>query len=214
MKGLLLKDLYMAKKYCRANFVFVVLCLAISAFGVNSIFFMVYSMVFISVIPVSLISYDEKSRWNIYSEAFPWSRSQVVSAKYLMAMILVGVIWILNVLAQIIRILRNPSLQWSNIAVELSVLLVTGIFSSSMILPVIFKFGAEKGRVAYYTVIVVVCAASAALSTVSMDLNVDLNISLPLIWIKLFPVVVLLVGICIFAGSWLLSMKFYENRDL
>lgn len=210
MKGLLLKDLYMAKKYCRVNFVFVILCLAMSAFGVNSIFFMVYSMVFISVIPVSLISYDEKSRWNIYSEVFPWSRFQVVSAKYLMAIILVGGVWILTALAQIIRMLRNPFLQWTNILMELSVLLVMGIFSSSIILPVIFKFGAEKGRIAYYAVIVVVCAASAAVSTAGVDLNIDL----PLIWIKLIPAAILIAGICVFAGSWLLSMKFYEKREL
>lgn len=210
MKGLLLKDFYMAKKYCRVHFIFVLLCLVMSAFGINSTFFMIYSAVFISVVPVSLISYDEKSRWSIYSEAFPWSRSQIVSAKYLMVAILVGGVLILTGLTQMIRVMRDPSLQWSNIVMDLSLLVILGAFSSSFILPVIFKWGSEKGRIAYYSVIVVVCATCGALAT----MNVEWNVRFPLSWIRFIPVLMSVVGICIFAISWLLSMKFYENREL
>ena len=42
MKGLLLKDLYMAAKYCRAFLLIVVVFLAVSFFGDDNIFFVVY----------------------------------------------------------------------------------------------------------------------------------------------------------------------------
>lgn len=210
MKGLLLKDFYMAKRYCRLIGIVMLLCLVVSVIDMDNSFFMVYPIVFASIIPVTLISYDERSRWNIYSAIFPWSRSQVVSAKYLISFILIGMVWVLSILAQGIRILRDPSIRWDDSFMMLSILLVLGFLASSFILPIIFKLGVEKGRIAYYAVIVLVCAATAALSTA----GVELNMNIPLFWIKWLPVLIIIAGICIFVCSWLLSVRFYEKREL
>lgn len=210
MKGLLLKDWYMAMKHGKMLFLFMFMCLLFSVVGSHNTFFMVYSMVFAGVLPVSLISYDEKSKWNLYSEIFPWSRAQVVSAKYLMAVILVGGMWLLSVLAQCIHVIRDPSSGWGGMFILLSILLVLGVFSSSIILPVIFKFGSEKGRIAYYAVIIVICGASAALSTI----GTEMNFTIPLFWMQWLPLLLIIVAICIFAGSWMLSIKLYEKREL
>lgn len=210
MKGLLLKDLYMAKKYGRIFLVCILVFLALSVFGSNSSFFMIYLMVFTSMLPVTLISYDERSRWDIYSDVFPWSRAQIVSSKYLMTLILVGGMWVLSALVQCVRTLRDPAVSWNEMSIILSALLVLGVFSSSMILPVIFKFGSEKGRIVYYAVIIVVCGACAALSIISTEMN----FRIPLFWLKWLPVFTIIFAICIFAGSWMLSIRFYEKREL
>ena len=57
MKGLLLKDLYMTVKYCRAYF-FIAIVIAIATVWGNSWFFLAYPIIIASVILVNLISYD------------------------------------------------------------------------------------------------------------------------------------------------------------
>jgi hypothetical protein len=37
------------------------------------------------MLPVTLLSYDEKEKWHIYSGTFPYSRAQIVSSKYVFA---------------------------------------------------------------------------------------------------------------------------------
>ena len=63
MKGLLLKDFYMAMKYCRAYVVIAVVFSLFSIWG-NTSFLIAYPILLASVIPVNLISYDEKSKWS------------------------------------------------------------------------------------------------------------------------------------------------------
>lgn len=60
MKGLLLKDFYMAMKYCRAYVVIAVVFSLFSIWG-NTSFLIAYPILLASVIPVNLISYDEKA---------------------------------------------------------------------------------------------------------------------------------------------------------
>ena len=86
MKGLLLKDFYMARKYCRAYVVIAVVFSLLAVWG-NTSFLLAYPVLLASVIPVNLISYDEKSKWSSFSGVFPYSKQQLVSVKYLMALI-------------------------------------------------------------------------------------------------------------------------------
>lgn len=60
MKGLLLKDFYMAMKYCRAYVVIAVVFSLLSIWG-NTSFLLAYPVLLASVIPVNLISHDEKA---------------------------------------------------------------------------------------------------------------------------------------------------------
>ena len=210
MKGLVLKDCYMAMKYCRWIFVFMIFCLAASALDVNSSFFMAYSTLMASMIPVTLISYDEKNGWNTYSEVFPWSRKQIVSSKYLMALILTGSMWLLTILTQMIRMMRDPSIRWEELMALLSILLAMGLVGTSVMLPIIFKFGSEKGRLAYLVVIVMVCASAAGFSTA----GIQIGEYCPEFLIRYLPAVVLVAAVCIFIGSWLLSVKFYREKEL
>ncbi|MDE7281371.1 MAG: ABC-2 transporter permease, partial [Ruminiclostridium sp.] len=67
MKGLILKDLYMTVKYCRIYLLIAVVFIAVSFVGNDSLFFIFYPCLFCGMIPVSLLGYDERSRWLQYS---------------------------------------------------------------------------------------------------------------------------------------------------
>lgn len=63
MKGLLLKDWYMMKKYCRAYLLIAVVFIAVSLFSNDNMFFVFYPCLLCGMIPVNLLAYDERSRW-------------------------------------------------------------------------------------------------------------------------------------------------------
>ena len=62
MSGLLLKELYMARKYCRLHLVITVLFLGMAMLpSAENLFLLFYPSAMASFIPVTLLSYDTQS---------------------------------------------------------------------------------------------------------------------------------------------------------
>ena len=86
MKGLFLKDWYMMKKYCRAYIVIAAVFIAVSVVSDDNMFFVFYPCMLCGMIPVNLLGYDERSHWVQYSGSLPYTKTQIVSAKYLIGL--------------------------------------------------------------------------------------------------------------------------------
>ena len=88
MKGLLQKDLYQIWYYARtillASAIIMVVSVAMS--GENRSFFMVYASFLISMLPMTLLAYDQNSRFADYSVALPVTKGQLVGCKYLIGL--------------------------------------------------------------------------------------------------------------------------------
>ena len=208
MKGLLLKDLYMTVKYCRSYLLIAVVFIAVSFIGNDNMFFIFYPCLLCGMIPVNLLGYDERSRWLQYSETMPYSRTQIVSGKYLIGLGAQLTMLLATAIAQAIRMNMNNSFSASNYLVMMMLLLIMSMLSSSICLPFIFKLGVEKGRMAYYVMIGIVCGGSMVASTVlsdTMQRDIKPNGVMTL---------VCLLGISIYALSWYLSVVFYKKREL
>lgn len=209
MKGLLLKDFYMSWKYCRMVFLMMLVFLGVSAAGDENLFFVVYPMMVASIVPTTILSYDEKSGWNLYSGALPYSRAQLVSAKYILAAVLIFAVWILSAGIQLVRAGLGGAADLQELAFILAVLLLMGIGSSGLILPVMFKYGVEKGRFAYYLAIAVVCGGGVAFPQIIDQMKITLNVESHMV-----PAIMTAAGIVLFAVSWIISVKVYEKREI
>ena len=208
MKGLLLKDLYMTAKYCRSYLLIAAVFIAVSFVGNDNMFFIFYPCLLCGMIPVNLLGYDERSRWLQYSETMPYSRAQIVSGKYLIGLGAQSAMLIVTAIAQAIRMNINNSFSASDYLVMIMLLLIMSMLSSSICLPFIFKLGVEKGRMAYYVMIGIICGGSVVASTVlrdAMQSDIKLNGVLALVAV---------LGIAIYALSWYLSIVFYKKREL
>ena len=208
MKGLLLKDVYMTAKYCRSYLLIAAVFIAVSFFGNENMFLIFYPCLLCGMIPVNLLGYDERSRWLQYSETMPYSRAQIVSAKYLIGLLAQSAMLLVTAIAQAIRMNMNNSFSANDYLVMIMLLLIMSMLSSSICLPFIFKLGVEKGRMAYYVMIGIICGGSVVASTVlrdAMQSNIKLNGVLAF---------VCLLGIGIYALSWYLSIVFYKKREL
>ncbi len=208
MKGLLLKDLYMTAKYCRSYLLIAAVFIAVSFVGNDNMFLIFYPCLLCGMIPVNLLGYDERSRWLQYSETMPYSRAQIVSGKYLIGLGAQTAMLIVTAIAQAIRMNINNSFSASDYLVMIMLLLIMSMLSSSICLPFIFKLGVEKGRMAYYVMIGIICGGSVVASTVlrdAMQSDIKLNGVLALVAV---------LGIAIYALSWYLSIVFYKKREL
>ena len=208
MKGLLLKDWYMMKKYCRAYLVIAVVFIAVSLVNTDNMFFLFYPCMFCGMIPDNLLAYDERSRWMQYSGTLPYTRAQIVSAKYLIGLLTQVVILVLTGIAQGVKMAVSGTFVLSDFMVLILLLLTVSTFTSSISLPFFFKFGVEKGRTAYYAMIGFVCGASVLASSL-LNAQTEMEIQ-PNLLLEVLP----LIGICVYALSWYLSIVFYKKREL
>lgn len=207
MSGLLLKDFYLSWRYCRAFLVIVAVFLAVSFVGSENLFFLVYPMMISSVIPMSLISYDERDRWTAYSGTLPYTRGQLVSAKYLVGLCFGVVSFLLAMAATVVRMQLYGTISWPSLAVVGTTLLSLGCLAPAFMLPFIFKFGAEKGRMAFYITVGLFSGVAAVLAGMGFQIQGLTG--------GLWPLAVVAgVAILLYVLSWWLSIKFYEKREL
>ncbi len=207
MSGLLLKDWYVMKKNCRIYVWMVLIFLIISLMGDSNTFFAFYPCFICSVLPVNLLSFDENSRWHQYSAALPYTREQIVSAKYLIGLLSLAALMLLTAGAQSVRVAAGV-FSGERLAALLMMMLTMSLFATAICLPFVFRFGVERGRAAYFVTVGFVCAASVLASNVLDDSKMaEVRAGFPLIAVSL-------ASVGLYALSWYLSIKFYKKREL
>ena len=205
MIGLLRKDLYMTWAYCRSFVVILGVFLGVGLVNGENSFFVIYPMIIGMMLPVSIISYDERFKWHIACDALPCSRAQAVSSKYILTLLLVGLVFVLTMLIQGIRLSRAGDLAqlW-----ELpGMLLPVGLVGPAVLLPVIFRLGVEKGRIFYYVLVGLVAASAVIFSSGQSP-------EIPTAQVQLPGLALVLGSLVLFALSWGLSIVLYQRREL
>ncbi len=208
MKGLLLKDWYMINKYCR-YYLFVSLGFVIlSVVSSGNMFFVFYPCLLCGMIPVNLLGYDERSRWTEYVGTLPYTKTQIVSAKYLIGLFIQIAMLTVVCIVQAAKTSIEGTFVLKEFLLLMMLLLIMASVASSLTLPFIFKYGVEKGRGAYYVMIGVVSAGSViATSIFNEGLQNEIKIN------AVFPIACI-VGVGIYALSWYLSVVFYKKKEI
>ncbi len=208
MKGLLLKDLYMIKQYCKSYILIAAIFIAVSLSGNDNMFFVFYPVILCGIIPVNLIGYDERSRWIQYSAALPYTAAQIVSAKYLIGLFTQIAMLSVTGTAAIVKMGMTGGIRINDFIILMLMMLIVSTVTSSLTLPFIFKLGVEKGRIAYYFMIGFIFAASFSAGKIfEEDLHAKFEINTVL-------AILCIIGIGIYILSWYLSVEFYKKREL
>ncbi len=208
MKGLLLKDWYMMKKYCKSYILIAAAFTALSLASKGNMFFVFYPCLLCGMIPVNLLGYDERSRWMQYSGTMPYTKVQLVSAKYLIGLLSQTTMLVMMGIAQGIKTILVGEFVWNDFIVLMLMMLIVATLTSSISLPFIFKLGVEKGRTAYYLMIGMVCGASVLASSFfrgQFVAEVQPNAIL---------VAFAVVSVGVYILSWYLSVVFFKKREV
>ena len=207
MKGLLLKDWYMIMKYCKAYVLISLVFIGVSIMGDDNFFFILYPCILSGMIPVTLLGYDERSKWDQYCAALPYTKAQIVSGKYLIGMAAQIGMLVLSTVVQGIRMQVKGTFSWESFGSILSMLAAISFLAPAVSLPPMFRWGTEKGRMAYYISVGLICGISAFLVSVS---GITVLGSLP------SSTAMLLLGLASLVAygiSWYLSILFYQKRE-
>lgn len=201
MKGLLLKDLYVMWEAMKIPYAVLLLCAFIPKTPAYTIFIMVVSM-----FPITSFIYDEQSNWLRTQATMPYTKYDIIFGKYFLGMILVAISTLASVGAQALAdtIARKPFT-----LADLYLILGTTVVCmlvQSLLIPLTFRFGAERGRVA----MVLFVGAAIGLWVVTMNAiasqlqGVQFNISMPLSFAG--------VTVLFYGGSIIASIRSYETN--
>ncbi len=208
MKGLLLKDWYMMKKYCRAYLLIAAVFIAVSLVSDDNLFFVFYPCALCGMIPANLLGYDERSRWMQYSETMPYTKAQVVSGKYFIGLLAQLTMLVVTGVGQAAKMIRSGEFIPGDFAALMLLMLIVSILTTSIALPFLFKLGVEKGRIAYYVMIGFACGAIPVASGLFRGpLAGEIK---PYLLLTILAV----VGIGIYILSWNMSIVFFKKREI
>lgn len=162
MKGLLLKDFCILKKQIKLMVVFVIFY-AIWAVAAKMPTMMGTMVILLSIMmPISSMSYDEAGQWYRYAFSLPIPRRTLVLSKYVLGFLVslggLVVSAIGNVIILALTNGENALESWLTIIGFLEL----GVIFLSIIIPILFKYGVEKGRL-FIVVIAVIPSLLVAL---------------------------------------------------
>lgn len=220
MTGLILKDFLVLKKTLR-YYVFLMAVYALFAFTGTFTYSIIsgFAVMLGAMGPMSAFAYDEQARWDKFAGSSPVGRKGVVTARYLFALILLGVGGIVAALVSLGVTWfgkAEVSVWWEPLAVSAAICLV-GLLLDSVILPVIFKFGSEKSRVISMIIFVTCFGGMALLSYLDGYGSLDLSglertvAALPPAVLLAAPVAAILF---LFWFSYRISVGIYLRKEL
>ena len=210
MKGLLLKDLYMIKKYFKGYLIVIAIFIVATAFMDDYSFIMMYPCFLSGMLPVALLSYEEQSGWVRYSGALPYTKAQIVSGKYFITLVLQIIIILLIGIMQTVKICVYGTLSGGEVILFVALMFTVSCIFSSVTLPCIFKYGIKKAS--FVTCVgggaaLALMGSIAASSVFRSRLNYDIRLfaALPIVCIA---------AAAVYGLSWYLSVVFYKKREI
>ena len=204
MKGLMQKDLYMIWKYGRSLLVISAVFLAFGALAEENYFFVIYPVLFGGILPVTLISYEERDGWNSLCDTMPISRRTVVNERYVMTLLCFLALYLVTLGVQAAVLI--PKGKTAEILQLVCMLPGVGLMAPAFMIPVTLRWGVEKGRIVYYIFI----GVFVALGLIGANLLKGLDGEIA----GLGMGAVLAAGVAVFALAWLISIRLYEKREL
>ncbi len=148
MKGLLLKDGYQTVSQMKTMYLTVAVILVVWMFSTSDsyAFPISYAAIFLGVLPVNLLGYDQNSGWVEYSLTLPVSKKVLVAEKYLVGLLCAAASVVIGGLFVVVLSLRKGA------ALDGTALFFVGntiLLMNGISLPLMYRLGAEKARMIY-----------------------------------------------------------------
>lgn len=197
MKGLLLKDLYNIRKQAWWYLSMILLFCLLSVTVKNIAFAGTIGVLVTVSVPLIAIGYEEKDSWQKFVVASGRDIKTIVAEKYLLGIICAVTGFVAYAVVYLLS--ERTSLT------DLFVPLFMQITALSVMLPTVFKFGVDKGRVYMIAVILIFMLAFIGLLSAA-----DKFVGTDLIVFNL-TTAVLIAGVLVI--SYFISLKIYTAKE-
>lgn len=200
MKALLIKNFYELKYKSAAFLIMIALFSAIPQASA-------FSILWVSILPTSIVAYDERSKWNRLESMMPFTPFQSVFSKYLTGYIGMLIVTIIALVSRTVTNITGFAGREFSI-IEPVIFALGGSILLSLNLPMIIKFGVEKGRWINIILIAVIVGGFSAFSNIMSGDDVS---GITSAYSKMF-VPVLLVSVAVNAISITISTAIQKKK--
>ena len=217
IKGLILKDLMNLKSYKTTMLFILVLYVIVSLSNEEMMISVpIYIVIIFGMIAIGSFNYDSMSKSDKYILSFPVTRKEVVKARYLYVFLftLVGVLFSIG-LNLIFQIIKTGNLNGVSDVISVA---VGGFFGMILLqvfqIPIMYKFGAEKGKIIQ---MIMILAVMLGISGITVGLMKISNVSLEQLEIFLKNYGILLIGIVsviLYFISYQVSFAIYSKKEV
>lgn len=222
IKGLLKKDLYNLSAY-KASLIIIILFCGIAIIGTDTVTIApTVICAIVGMISLSTFSYDEMSKANRYILTLPTNRKELVREKYILAIGATLLGGILGMVLTIIVVNIMNYLRPENIInldyQSLFIATMGGIFAISFLqavqIPSMYKWGAEKGRIQMFILVLIIVAILGGIYFLINKTNINIDMEMINSFITKFGVCVLIVStIVMYFISYKIAYKIYKNKE-
>ena len=131
-----------------------------------------------------------------------------MSSKYAVTLVSAGAVWLLFLLIYTGLALAGY-MDWSMVLALGGLLLFIGLLAPAVSLPPLFRWGSAKGRLIYLVLVVVMASGLGAVFSALGTVDSAVDLPAPVV-----AALLVLILIALFVGSWALSVRWYEKREL
>ena len=220
IKGLILKDFQALKSY-KSTVLFMIILFVGGGFLNDDIinFIPVTLPICFEMLGISSFSYDNLAKSDKYILTFPVNKKDMVKARYIYILLftLFGSIFglICTIAVKMIKAggIINIEILKNELAIALGGLLGI-IFLQTFQIPIMYKFGAEKGRIIQLIMIIALMLGISVITTLFMRI---FEISLESFSVMLTDYLIAIIAVAvifIYVLSYILSCKIYEKKEI
>ena len=222
IKGLLKKDLYNLATY-KVSLIIIILFCGIAIIGTEAITIAPAIICgIVGMISLSTFSYDEISKSNRYILTLPANRKELVREKYILAIgaaILGGILGMLLtiIVVNIMNYIRAENI----INLDYQSLIIStmgGIFAISFLqaiqIPSMYKWGAEKGRIQMFILVLIIVAMLGGIYFLINKANINIDMEMINNIITKFGVWILIIStIVMYFVSYKIAYRVYKHKE-
>ena len=203
MKGLLLKDWYQVRTNMKTMYLTVAFVLVIWVLSTSSayVFPVSYAAIFLGILPVNLLTYDQSVGWVEYGRTLPVSKKTLVAEKYLIGLFCAAAAVVIGGLFVTVIPLRTGTTPDKDALSLLAGSVCAILLINGIMLPLYYRFGAEKARMLYMLMFAGMGAALGG-GTVLMDAVPEPDAAIAIVG-------VLAAVLVLYALSWRVSVAWY-----
>ena len=202
MKGLLPKDYYTLLKQLRFYLIFLLIFTIIPNMDLSSI-----AIVYAAMLPITVIAFDERSKWDQLAAMMPYTERELVLSKYVLGYIGVAVFGVIAFALQAgIALIGGHSFTMEQ-GMTLLVTAAAALILLAINLPFMFWLGVERGRIVFMILIGVTVFFGMMSAESAKELLANSTITALQLLLLCGAAAIVVNGISIFA-----SFKIYQKK--
>lgn len=210
MKGLILKDLYAMESFYRNTLFSMVIVCGCFGFSLGAEGVTAATAIMCATMVVSTFALDERCGWPGFAAALPVDRKESVMAKYAVHVIYCFAGTFLGfVISIFVNVFAEQKLSVAELGICAIVSFAIAMVFGFVIIPVMFRFGAEKAR---FIMMAVIALPTIAVYLLADKVNPE-GLELTDMGIKLIYAAVVLGFILIGLASCAISITIYSKKE-